>query len=387
MFAKDLIIRRFVDDFTNCSFDQNTEYYDSLSAFTSFSLFRRDMVESIPEEPKEKERISYQGPLGGLLLQLVQPDGQEKIDQAEEIIQNLFRDLRQFRRLPYQRLQEAYVAAIKISPVFSVILNACPRYHWFSGDYELFELELVRNAIRQPIDLATDYIQQGLTEPLFFTYGFFAWLVSRGVLEAEGPTCTEPIDYIDQQRVAKRYFQSQSILQESIRGHVGDEFHGEIAKKEYLGHEHRRSYHILCLEHFITASLLEIFRNGYIIKKCENCGRYFIPYQKANAIYCDQPSPQDASKTCKEYAQQRLWYDRIKQDETAKLFRNIYQAKQIRVKRNPGNTILQEDFEHFKAEGKQWKAAVKAGTKTEAEFLAWLQAVKQKKVKKDGNPR
>ena len=109
--------------------------------------------------------------------------------------------------------------------------------------------------------------------------------------------------------------------------------------------------------------------------------------KKANALYCDQPSPQDASKTCKEYAQQRLWYDRIKQDETAKLFRNIYQAKQIRMKRNPGNTILQEDFEHFKAEGKQWKAAVKEGAKTEAEFLAWLQAVKQKKVKKDGNPR
>lgn len=45
------------------------------------------------------------------------------------------------------------------------------------------------------------------------------------------------------------------------------------------------------------AILLHYFRAGYIIKKCEKCGRYFIP-TNANSKYCELPRPEN--KTCKE---------------------------------------------------------------------------------------
>jgi len=121
-------------------------------------------------------------------------------------------------------------------------------------------------------------------------------------------------------------------------------------------------------------------RNGWHIKLCQNCNKYFIPYNRSDALYCDRISPQDNTRTCKEYGTERLWYERLKKNEAAKLYRNIYQAKQMLVKRNPDIPAYKEYFESYKDQAKQWKAEVKNGTKSEKEFLAWLRTVKEKKV-------
>lgn len=382
MLARDIIEEDFFDQYTYYVFNDRREVYYSVPTYKYLPEFCTNTEST---HWNIEDDVVTSGRIGEILLQLLQPEFQKEISHAEQIIQTFFENLRKLKRLPYEVFPKTYAAVTKISPVFSIVLNSCIEYHWQRGENDednIFEELMIPIAIQQPITLAADYIRQGLAEPLFFTYDFLLCMIEAGILKkGEIGSVSSP---------EKNSSTGPTDMRTIIISYKG-EFNGEAAKAYYFNQEGcaegYRQYKTPTLEHFITASLLGIFRNGYVIKKCENCGRYFIPYQKANALYCDQPSPQDASKTCKEYAQQRLWYDRIKQDETAKLFRNIYQAKQIRMKRNPGNTILQEDFEHFKAEGKQWKAAVKEGAKTEAEFLAWLQAVKQKKVKKDGNPR
>lgn len=50
------------------------------------------------------------------------------------------------------------------------------------------------------------------------------------------------------------------------------------------------------------------------------------------------------------------------------------------VKRNPDIEGYARSFDAFKIESKRWKAEVKAGKKTEAEYIEWLKAVKEKKV-------
>lgn len=52
---------------------------------------------------------------------------------------------------------------------------------------------------------------------------------------------------------------------------------------------------------------------------------------------------------------QKLWYDRLKNDEVAKLARNVYSAKQMLVRRNPDILAYKEMFEYFKAERKKWE--------------------------------
>lgn len=136
------------------------------------------------------------------------------------------------------------------------------------------------------------------------------------------------------------------------------------------------------LSDFVASSIFYFFRNGYRFKRCKNCGRFFVPLSRADELYCDQPSPQDKSRSCKQYGSERLWYDRLKQDEAAKLARNIYMAKQMLVKRNPDILAYRRMFDYFKTERKKWEALVKAGEKTREEYIAWLNEMKARKTLK-----
>lgn len=136
----------------------------------------------------------------------------------------------------------------------------------------------------------------------------------------------------------------------------------------------------LSLSDFVASSIFYFFRNGFRLKRCKNCGRFFTPLSRADELYCDQPSPQDENRSCKQYGSERLWYDRLKQDEAAKLARNIYMAKQMLVKRNPDILAYREMFDYFKTEQKKWKGLVKSGAKSKDEYINWLYEMKAKKT-------
>jgi len=140
------------------------------------------------------------------------------------------------------------------------------------------------------------------------------------------------------------------------------------------------SYLVSGLEGVAIASFYEILNQEYTFKKCENCGLPFIPYLRSDALYCDRISPQYPTKTCKEYGAIKAYQDNLKNDEAMGLYRKIYMAKQMLVKRNPDIQAYQESFEKFKEESKQWKADVKAGKKLEQEYIDWLKLVKEKKL-------
>lgn len=116
------------------------------------------------------------------------------------------------------------------------------------------------------------------------------------------------------------------------------------------------------------------------VKKCGICGKYFVPLNRSDTLYCDRISPTDPKRTCKEYGSQKLWYDRIKSDEAAKLARNIYSAKQMLVRRNPDILAYKEMFEYFKEERKKWENWIKSGEKSKEEYLNWLNKMKVKKT-------
>ena len=126
---------------------------------------------------------------------------------------------------------------------------------------------------------------------------------------------------------------------------------------------------------FLIFETRNIIRQQIIIKKCKNCDGYFIPQKRSDAIYCDRSSPQDNSMTCKEYGSRKLWYDRLRDNKSAKLYRNIYMATQMLAKRNRDIQTHQDDFEEYKVQSAQWKKDVKAGLKTEEEYIIWLKSI------------
>ncbi|MBS3982998.1 MAG: hypothetical protein KGZ41_04290, partial [Dethiobacter sp.] len=104
-----------------------------------------------------------------------------------------------------------------------------------------------------------------------------------------------------------------------------------------------------------------------------NCGKYFVPLRRSDALYCDRISPFNASRTCKEDGSQRAFEEKLKTDEAEKLRRQIYQAKQMRIRRNPNIQSYKESFERWKKDVNQWKKDIKKGHKTSEEFILWLE--------------
>lgn len=134
------------------------------------------------------------------------------------------------------------------------------------------------------------------------------------------------------------------------------------------------NYQCSNINDYCTASFLQLIENNYLILKCKNCNKYFIPYKRTDTYYCDRQAPQDNTKTCKKYAIELAWNEKIKdENDWHCLYRRVYQSLQLKAKRNLNNLQLQQNFDNFKTNSKEWKKAIKEGKKTDEEFLQWLQ--------------
>lgn len=134
------------------------------------------------------------------------------------------------------------------------------------------------------------------------------------------------------------------------------------------------------LTDFLLTAIYYFFQNGFRFKRCKNCGRFFVPLSRSDEIYCNNESPQDKNRTCKEYGSQKLWYEKLKSDEVAKLSRNVYSSKQMLVRRNPDILAYKKMFDYFKTERKKWEILVKSGIKSKDEYINWLNKMKSKKT-------
>lgn len=139
-------------------------------------------------------------------------------------------------------------------------------------------------------------------------------------------------------------------------------------------------YEVSDLLGVVLGSASTLIDEQFPIKKCKICGKYFVPLNRSDTLYCDRVSPIDPKRTCKEYGSQKLWYDKLKNDEVAKLARNIYSAKQMLVRRNPDIVGYKKMFEYFKTERKKWEVLVKSGEKSKEEYVSWLNEMKVKKT-------
>ena len=134
------------------------------------------------------------------------------------------------------------------------------------------------------------------------------------------------------------------------------------------------TYECLNINDYMITTFLQLIENNYLILKCKNCNKYFIPYKRTDTYYCDRISPQDNTKTCKQYGADKAWWLRTKdENDWYNLYRKIYQSFQVKAKRNPNNPQFKQNYDDFRAEANEWKKAVKEGTKTAEEFMYWLQ--------------
>lgn len=108
------------------------------------------------------------------------------------------------------------------------------------------------------------------------------------------------------------------------------------------------------------------------IKKCQNCGMYFIPTSRLDEIYCDYFKPD--GKTCREKGAFQAYNERLKQNRALAEYRRLYQLKSMAVGRNKDNKQMKNDFEKWKKDAKDKVNKLKHGVLTEDEVFNWLKS-------------
>ena len=133
------------------------------------------------------------------------------------------------------------------------------------------------------------------------------------------------------------------------------------------------------IEQLCVAELHHLTTNGYIIKRCENCGKLFVP-QKADEKYCIRRSEEYPNMNCKQAAKYKKQLLRESKNPSAKAYHSIYTMLAKRAKNAPlsEQSTAQQDLANFANEAVKWKARVKADASLESDYIAWLNSFKRR---------
>lgn len=83
-------------------------------------------------------------------------------------------------------------------------------------------------------------------------------------------------------------------------------------------------------------------KSSILIKKCENCGKYFIPASRSDEIYCNNVYNPESGKTCKD-----IGYEvKLSKDAFKSAYRTAYKTQRARIKYN--SHIQNYEEKHFK---------------------------------------
>lgn len=124
------------------------------------------------------------------------------------------------------------------------------------------------------------------------------------------------------------------------------------------------------IQSFIIELFAIVFTKGFDIRTCKNCGKYFVPDNRSDEIYCS--NIYENGKTCKEVGHFRTQQKLMKENDDLRIYRNVYQKLLLRTRRNPKNEQYEKDFSKFKKENSKLKEKVNNGEITQEKYMEWL---------------
>lgn len=132
---------------------------------------------------------------------------------------------------------------------------------------------------------------------------------------------------------------------------------------------------------YLDIYLSLIMNKELIIKKCNNCKKFFAIYNKrSDSVYCDNPSPQNPLKKCSEIAPTLIHRESIKNNDIKK---ERYRVDQVfRSRKNRAKSKKDKDFYErkrleFKKAFSKKNSAYEEGNITEQVFIDWIKKQKE----------
>lgn len=127
----------------------------------------------------------------------------------------------------------------------------------------------------------------------------------------------------------------------------------------------------------VAFDIYKLIENNIMIKKCENCNKFFTPKNRSDTIFCNRISPQDSQKTCQEYGRYANYLAKSQTELSVKLYKQIYNSLSNKIKRNPESIEFRNTLSSFQADAKRWKEEIKFGKSTTYDYELWLKHQKE----------
>lgn len=140
------------------------------------------------------------------------------------------------------------------------------------------------------------------------------------------------------------------------------------------------SYNIKTMKDLLIISLLELIKNKTTIRKCKNCHMYFIPESRSDEVYCYRISPQNSSKTCKEFGVKKTYRESLNSDVVKKSNYNTRQFFTMKIKRasNEKEKLKYEKlFDKYKLNYERQKDKYQNKKLSDSDFVTWITAQKE----------
>ena len=175
--------------------------------------------------------------------------------------------------------------------------------------------------------------------------------------------------------ISKLYNESSLIPNFSDREIVRKlPFHGEEKMAQIIAKDSKPIPYYFISKDIISTLLVELFEcatiNSIEIKKCKNCGKFFVPEKRSDEIYCN--NIYENGKTCREIGSFKVQQKLMKENDDLRIYRNVYQKLLLRTLRNPINTDYERDFDAFKKKNAELKLKVSNGEISQSEYMEWL---------------
>lgn len=129
---------------------------------------------------------------------------------------------------------------------------------------------------------------------------------------------------------------------------------------------------------YISLKQLIYMNDDLFIKKCINCGKYFIPKTLHDTKYCDEIFKNN--KTCKEIGRELAYKNKLSKDPLLKKYRSRYQT----LSKQASERESHEMYDYFKKEGPEMRKKYINNEITDKEFQDWIDSTKVRR-KSDGN--
>ena len=129
-----------------------------------------------------------------------------------------------------------------------------------------------------------------------------------------------------------------------------------------------RAYEIASFSDYLLLQVSLLTEKKVIIKRCKNCGRYFIP-EKISIDYCHRILPGE-TQSCYEIGPKRVFNKLLAADLPRNLYSKAYKNYQARLRRK---VITEDEFNTWRENAKEYLENVQHGLISTEEYTEWMQ--------------